>query len=349
MKKKIDKIGFCIHFAELINHYAAIWKSLDIDTFSILIACPTKLENDYIINYANEHGYKYLLTDKALKQKLEFKVLVSNQPFAAGHVRGQANVWLLGHIQVRMMYALGKAKWNFSPWNQKYNTILCWGKYHQDMLQNFPGVELVQVGYPRFDDYYNNPTDKALVAKNLELDPDKKTVLWLPTWHKMSSIDQYGDAISKLEKNFNLVVKVHPNTYTEEPERMAVLKRFGIKNVDDPFINNIGLISIADWVLADYGGSAFAAIYADTNVLLLNLSNPAEDELMGEHSLDLQLRQWLPSIDVNHATNIKNILNDDELWSQKTEIYQQLRDYLFFPTSGNAGALAAAELKRLLL
>jgi hypothetical protein len=177
-QNSINKIGFCIHFAELINHYAALWENLEPDSFCILIACPTQLENDYIIEYATRHGYQFQMTEDVLERHQVFSVLVSNHPYSAGHVSGQANVWRLGKKQVRMMYALGKAKWNFSPWNQHYHTILCWGRYHQEMLQNFPGVQLVQVGYPRFDDYFNNPTDKNLLVKNLGLDPNKKTVVW---------------------------------------------------------------------------------------------------------------------------------------------------------------------------
>ena len=342
-----SKIAFFIHFPELVNHYQSTWSALNPARFEIIVGCPTASENEFMHGFARQRNYSTQSLDAVLSNRQRFKVTVSNHPFAAGHQGGLANLWELGDIHVRMMYALGKAQWNFSAWNSQYHIAFCWGRYHEECLSDFKSLRKIQVGYPRLDSFYSEPSSKSLLQEKFRLDPDKRTIVWLPTWRALSSIDDFSPYIKELEKDFNLLIKVHPNTLTEEPEKIAILKAHDLEPIADTYFNNYKLIELADCVFADYGGSAFAAIYLNKPVLLLNKHGAESDELTGSQSLDILLREWLPNISIAQANQLNQILREDSVWQPQDAVYQELRSYLFKETKGKSGEIMAEELMKL--
>lgn len=209
---------------------------------------------------------------------------------------------------------------------------------------------MVQVGYPRLDPFFRITEDRRRAVERFGGDPDRPTIAWLPTWHDASSIDAFAETMAGLRTHMNVLVKVHPLTVTGEPARMARLKSLGLAPTGDWLANNLGLIHAADIVAADYGGSAFAAIYADRELVLLNTpgvgSDPA-DRIVGSQSLDLQLREWILNIDPGEGPAIAAHLADPVARRQQAQVRERLRRWLFAPFRGCAGEVAAAVLRNL--
>jgi hypothetical protein len=343
------RMAFTVHDPELINHYCHVWRRLDPARFEILAAAPDAIDNTRIAAFGAANGYPVRFLGAFLADLPSvtgpYELVVSNHIGSAGLAAGgEAILPRLGKRHVRMMYALGKSRWNFAEWNELYETILCWGPYQATGLGQRTHPRLAQVGYPRFDPFFWPMEDRAEAVRALGGDPDRPTVVWLPTWGELSSIDLWAEPVGKLATDFNLLVKVHPLTTAQEPERMARLREAGIEPIADPTLNNIRLLTAADHVLADYGGSPFGALAADRDVVLLDVPGAAEHPLTGEDSIDVVVRRWLTHLDPGEAGALAATLGDGARPTGQRDLREGLRRSLFAPFEGIASDVVAALL-----
>jgi hypothetical protein len=349
---RVPGLAFVLHAAELLNHYQPIWAHLDPASFEIVAAGELEADNARIAAHAEARGYRASWVGDVLVDGRHFDAVVSNHTGAAGvlaHRAGEA-LPLLGRRHVRLMYALGKDAWNYSRWNEQYDLILCWGPYHAARLEGFTRPRLVQVGYPRLDHLFRIAESRRDAVTRLGGDPDRPTLLWLPTWSAASSIDAFAETIAGLRDRVNVLLKVHPFTATREPGRMARLADLGLASTDDVFADNAALIHAADMVAADFGGSAFAAIYADRELVFLDtpgVGADPSDPVVGGESLELTLREWILNIDPGEGDLIVDHLADAAAREQQAGVRERLRRELFAPFRGCAGEVAATVLRNL--
>jgi hypothetical protein len=347
-----DRIAFVLHAAELLNHYEPVWAHLDPATFEIVVAGELAVDSARIAAFASDHGYQRAWIGDVLGAGRTYAAVVSNHVGAAGDIvggRGRA-LRRLGRRQVRMMYALGKDAWNYAAWNNEYDLILCWGPYHAERLASFERPRVVQVGYPRMDALARMTEPRRDAVARLGGDPDRPTLAWLPTWSAASSIDAFADTIAGLRGEMNILLKVHPFTATREPERMARLAALGLVSTTDVIAHNAELLHAADIVAADFGGSAFAAIFADRDLVLLNspgVGTDPDDTVVGTESLDWRLREWILNIDPGEGAGIAAHLADAAARRQQSQVRERLRRWLFAPFRGCAGEVAATVLRNL--
>ncbi|NNE04387.1 MAG: CDP-glycerol--poly(glycerophosphate) glycerophosphotransferase [Xanthomonadales bacterium] len=342
-----EKIIFAVQMAEFINHYKNIWRHLSPEEFEIVFAGQNPEDSSEIRQFASRHGYVARALNE-VEGKVQYGTVVSNHPFVFGqHAHFMPRLAVLGHKHVRLMYSLGKARWNFSNWNDVYDLVLTFGPFHEKGLGHLESARTRQVGYPRFDHYFRGEIDTRQVATELGLEAARKTVLWLPTWAELSSIDTFVDSIAALNEEFNLLVKVHPLTATREPARMKRLANAGIQTMADINRDNVELFAVADFVLCDYGGSAFGAIYMDKNLLLLNSEQAESDEYTGNQSMDVQLRSWIPNIGAERKNELAGMLRDDAIWADQGGKRRHIEQKVFAPNKGTASEVAAQAIREL--
>ncbi len=346
------RFGFALHVSELVNHYGSIWAHLDPDEFEIVCAGTDAGENERTEAYAATHGYRACLVGDVLAGGRVYDTVVSNHPWSAGNAGPQSEpaIHQLGRRQVRLMYALGKDAWNFADWNEQYDLILCWGPYQAARLADFERPRIVQVGYPRFDRFFRLTEPRRDVVARLGGDPDRPTLVWLPTWKDWSSIDAFAGEIAGFRDEYNILIKVHPLTATTDPGRMAKLAAVGLSPMSDVNFDNVELFYAADLVAADYGGSAFGAIYADRELVLLNtpgVGAEPDDKYIGSDSLDVRLREWILNIDPGESALIRAHLADPAAREEQRATRERLRRSLFAPFPGCAGEVAATVLRNI--
>lgn len=346
------RIAFALHLSELVNHYRPIWEHLGRDAFEIVCGADDAAENDRVAAFAAAHGYRARFVGDVLAEGRVYAAVVSNHPWSAGYAgrRLEPAIHRLGRRQVRLMYALGKDAWNFAAWNEQYDLILCWGPYQAGRLAAFERPRVAQVGYPRFDRFFRITEPRRDVVARLGGDPDRPTLVWLPTWKDWSSIDAFAEEIAALRPDVNVLLKVHPITATTETARMARLAALGLHTTDDVNFDNVELFYAADIVAADYGGSAFGAVYSDRDVVLLNTPGVAvdpDDAYVGPDSLDARIREWILNIDPGEGTQILDHLADPAARAQQALAREQLRRSLFAPFRGCSGEVAATVLGHL--
>jgi hypothetical protein len=344
---EVDRIAFVLHGSELLNHYKLIWEWLDPAGIEIVYAGEDPRDNARIAAFAASHGIEARYIGDVLSEGRTFRTVVSNHMGAAGNIGGNLALPRLGRLHARLMYSLGKDGWNFQPWNNFYDVILCYGPYQAGKLEEFEHPRIVQIGYPRFDRFFSIAETKREVVARLGGDPDRPTLVWLPTWSRECSVDAFAETIAELGTELNVIVKVHPLTSTQEPRQMAKLAAAGLRAIENVDFDNVELFYAADIVAADYGGSPFGAIYTDRDIVLLNTPEPEGTgfSLSPEGSLDRRLREWILNIDPGEGGAILGYLRDEPAREQQGGVRRRLRRSLFAPFDGCSSEAAALVLR----
>lgn len=167
--------------------------------------------------------------------------------------------------KITLSYGAGKNLNTLHPNRRKMDFHLTYGKYDDQLLSLYTPTKIV--GNPKFDDWFNNEFDQELLD-NLahQLNPKKKTVLFLPTHGDLCSIDDLAVQLKKIPADYNIITKVH-YYWRREPERLKKLQHPNIILLSDG-ADLLTLFKISDVVLADNSSAIFDAILADKPLAL---------------------------------------------------------------------------------
>ncbi len=81
--------------------------------------------------------------------------------------------------------------------------------YTEELTRLFPGREMQEVGYAKMDPLLgDNSFDRITMLRDWHLDPDKKTVLYAPTFYP-SSIEMMADDFPEHIDHLNVIIKPH--------------------------------------------------------------------------------------------------------------------------------------------
>jgi len=194
---------------------------------------------------------------------------------------------------VMLQYSYAKEPHQYGTWRALSDLTLVYGEYAAKKISYFTPVE--PIGNPRFDIWHQSSFhENARKKYEKMLNKDKKTLLYMPTWGSLSSLDLFLERIAALSDKYNVLIKVHHNTDLKEKSR--------IKNINLDKVNLLGasddslmLLSLADIVITDYSGAIFDAIYCKKPLILLDLDNKilSKEEKLDTYSLELKNRDNL--------------------------------------------------------
>jgi UDP-N-acetylglucosamine 2-epimerase len=229
-----------------------------------------------------------LIWDKKDMIKLDgiFDVIIAQTPFA--------HIYKFRKTKIAMLqYGYAKEPHNYGAWRALADLCLTYGKYATKKIAHFCPVETV--GNPRYDVWHNEEFHKNSYLTFKHLLKHKKTILYMPTWGELSSIDDYLLSIIKLASNFNVLIKIHHNTDLLEKNRIEKVD-FNKVHLFGANTDLLELLSIADYVISDYSGAIFDAIYCNKPVILIDKT---EDILLKNakkidaYSLEFSMRSKL--------------------------------------------------------
>lgn len=338
-----QRLAFLIHAEELLNHYRSVCQLLRPGSFVFLVHA-NESESAQIADAIGRDGWHSMTTADVLNDGRRFRALVSNHPVSFDE---PPLIKRLADTNIRFMYAAGKSGWNMREWNQLYDAILCYGPYHAERFHASTDAAVFEMGYPRFDSFFDGSFDRLRLAERMRCDPQRQTVVWLPTWHDLSTVGLYDEAMAELSDRFNVVVKVHPLMAVSEPGKVDALERHGFARVIRDAMDNVALYRLADYVVCDYGGPAFGAIYTDRNLLLLNIVDAQRNELLGDDSTELLIRRSILNIDRTQADQIGRLLADESVWAAQRDERARLRRMFFAPFFGYSSRMAATILENI--
>jgi len=260
----------------------------------------------------------------------------------------------VGKKQIRFMYGADISPgWSLQSWNQMYDLFLCHGPNDAAILgQQFRGKTVI-MGYPRYDGYFDPDLDTSAAVEEFGIDPEKKTILWMPTTGakkgesgKISSIPHFAETVARLMVTYNVIVRPHPISFRNDPEFIKLLEKLNYQIDRDATRDMNRLFKIADYVLCDYGGSAFGAIYLDKNLVLLE-TPAARSAICAEDSSNLELHEHFPVLTVENADSLEGLLADPSVWQEQKNRRKQLFDKYFADNRGESARCAAEILSNL--
>lgn len=353
------KLAFLLHHQEMLYHFAPVLKLLDpaeVDLIRFEAGSGSELARKLA-----ELPFACYDAEDLLEQGIGYQVLVTH------HLHGPRRkvvtdadgrrelrcgmlIRMLGQRNVRFMYGMGSDHWNYSPWNELYDAFLCHGPMQSEQLAGFRGEKLL-MGYPRYDAFFRQPCDRAGWLARLGCDPARPVVVWLPTLQSYyGTIPHFAAAVSRLGADYNVIVKPHPFSWLGETEYLAALAPYHYTQLVRESLDNLILFQLADYVLADYGGSAFSALYTDSRLILLDHPEhpgPLAAAARGRDS-DHWLRGFIPHLGPEQAAQLPELLASQRLWSEQQRTRAWLQRQLFAPGYGYSAEIGAELLRRIL-
>ena len=112
---------------------------------------------------------------------------------------------------------------------------------------------VVAIGYPKLDKAFDGTYDESALLKiknDLNLDPDKKTVIFTSTWntHGLSALNRWVDKVGSLTEKYNILLTAH--TWTEQKYIEIMKNTPGIVYLDE--IDITKYLMISDVFIGDY-------------------------------------------------------------------------------------------------
>lgn len=236
-----------------------------------------------------------------------------------------------------------------------FDAILATGKHQREEfeeMQKLHHIEnqiIVDAGYPLLDDLYLDY--QKMLRNHSEDQNDRKTVLIAPSWQKDNIIDNCLDSIltAVKGKDYNIIVRPHPQHVRHMPERMEQLKQryaeYSNIEIQTDFSSN-ETIFMADAIITDWSGIAYEYAFATLKPVLfvdtpMKIMNPDYQELPIE-PFNIWLREKiggvikLDEIDTI-AERIEDLLEHSEQYADTIKKYRDEYDYNFL-TSGEMSA-----------
>lgn len=236
-------------------HYVPLWQALrSAGADARLVAVPGRR------NSASPGWFDFTRLKRYYEER---DIPFATNPDYSSHAVTTQNCDLLGRyrgLHIRLMYGpvIYPDAWGLSERAiRPFDTILVHGPVYERLFSRWHSCEdLLIAGYPRFDDYYSGKIDISHYSQIWGLNPDLKTIVYLPTWGENSSLDQYLEAVSGLSGRFNVLLKPHHCTLRFEPEMMERVADSGL-TVPDSAFDLPALYACADLVIADIRSAAF--------------------------------------------------------------------------------------------
>ncbi|MCB9740854.1 MAG: CDP-glycerol glycerophosphotransferase family protein [Deltaproteobacteria bacterium] len=257
----------------------------------------------------------------------------------------------LGDRQVRFMYGADISDgWSLGEWNRIYDAFLCHGPNDAEAIASRFDADVAIMGYPRYDGYFSDDLPWREVFTEFDLDPAKRTILWMPTadpfGDDVCSIPFFAAHIATLMQDYNVIVRPHPMSFRQEPEFIALLEEHGYRIDRDASRDVTCLFRAADYVLCDHGGSAFGALYLDKRLVFLKTPVKAGAKV-AEGASNEALMNHFPAVDHQDFSPMRSLLGDDARWERRIAEARPLRDRFFADYRGNASEVAARLLETL--
>jgi len=256
--------------------------------------------NFYFGESKKRNGISYCCYKRknAFSNKL-YQYLKGDMVFLSPHIypKGPPNA-----LKIFFDHSMCNTKYSFHPkeYYNNYNIYCVTGKLNKEKvikrineLDLNNKIKVTDIGFPKTDKLFNgNLPCKIKVFSKINLEADKKTILYAPSWEKGLSLREYGiDLIKSIldNKELNLIVKLHPvslisknddnyNFYTGGLDWLENISKFK-HHSNFVFINDMKIdeyLYISDIMITDLSSAALEFLVLDKPVIYLDC--PAFEE-----------------------------------------------------------------------
>ncbi len=343
--KLLFRIGYAYHkaaFDPVIEYLMKdekydIWFSLDMEKKRYFIFdIPYR---NKIIDEWKKHGYRFT------KETKGFDIVISGDTLRNSGDYGKTLLIFLNHgtgIKNILYRNLARVP------NDKY-LIFVEGQHRVDSLKNSPSLEKNEVfliGLPKLDFYFQGKFDNNNLVKKWNLDPNKKTILFAPTY-KPTCLYEVKDDIFEQTGDYNLIIKLHPYSWMGKyaPHRQHRIYEKRVKKYPHavllPFseLNIVPYYALADTVMSEASSTVFDFLAIQKHGIIFDL--PCDDLVHsnGEALLEIDNREFLKGafVHINSGKQIKDAIKQSI--NQTKEMITKAAEYrerYFYKLDGKA-------------
>ena len=187
---------------------------------------------------------------------------------------------------VSLQYGLAKERHNYGEWRALADMNLMYGPYSTEIVSHYaPSYSVGNLKFDTWQEYVKLYSDKAKLTKELDLDPAKKTLLYMPTWGELGSFDALVKPIASLQSRYNVILKMHHNNDAKVPEWLVTAKKENIKHIYDGSADQLKLLCASDLIISDFSGAIFDGMFANKPILLYQENS---NDKIGVQKFDLE-------------------------------------------------------------
>ena len=154
------------------------------------------------------------------------------------------------------------------------------GNYQQNLINGYGlPVKVIKFGYPKYQDFFHNLPDRKTLLNELNINTNKKIIVYFPTWDEDSSIQRFADKINKLRDKYFVITKPHHCTFRLPEKKQDLEKLYEISdmvldgNYDFAHASLLGEIALCD----AKSGASCEVPYLNRNIKVL-LLNPHKND-----------------------------------------------------------------------
>lgn len=223
-------------------------------------------------------------------------------------------------------------------------------KYGLDKIE-----EIYDVGLPKLDVFFNGFFDKEKLISELGLDPAKKTLLYAPSY-KPTSIFMMGGQIAALSAKYNVLVKLHPYSWSGKyaPHSQHTLfeklarKYPGLNLVPEEKHDIMPYMFVADAMISDGSSVINEFLSLERCGIIIDLPDDEQKHRDGQPLLEDKSSEWLKDsfIHLTEAAGLGQAV--EQALHPSEERKRQLKkdkQYIFSHTDG----LSAQRVKEIIL
>ena len=362
MDKKIKllfRIGYAYHKAAfdpiieylMDNEKYDIWFSLDMEKKRYFIFdLPYR---NKIIDEWEKLGYRFT------KETKGFDIVISGDTLRNSSEYGKAMLIFLNHgTGIKNILYRNLAR---TP-NDKY-LIFVEGQHRVDSLRKSSSLrknEVYLIGLPKLDFYFQGRlNDKESLLKRWNLDPQKKTILFAPTY-KPTCLYEIKDDIFEQTLNYNLIIKLHPYSWMGKyaPHKQHRIYEKRIKKYRHavllPFeeFNIVPYYTLADTLLSEASSTAFDFLAFQKQGIIFDLPCETLSHSDGEALLEIDNREFLKGafVHINSGKQIEKAV--EQSISPTKEMIEQAAKYrerYFYKLDGKASERFVQQMEKLLI
>jgi hypothetical protein len=325
-----EKIAFVIVVDWALDHIEKITLNFKNNEYDLIYV---NLGEAKCRDYAAKYNCNVFSIQEVIKRKLCYRLAVTTHGGMGNDYDDKFN-YGIELIASKILFIASLIDYDYCELlNMNLNNyIICANEYQKKQLEKIiSGDKLFVLGLPRMKDCkHGKETAKEIVELAQGIDPNKKTLLWLPTHTKVSPVVDFAPVISKLQNEINIIIKPHQFLYYEISDFDNFMRNIIPEIIIINDVDSVKLIPLADFVVCDYGGSVFYAIYADKNVILLNTPKP--ELLTGVFAPNVPsniIRNRVVNFFPNEEEKFFAALKDDSVWEKQKEVRAQIRAEFF--------------------
>ena len=250
-------VTFYVAYPYYFPHFLPISRELEKRNYQVQYVLSDKQNSTLMERIAKENSLEYRFGEEylfSLKSDFIF--------FANPYEKAKE----LDAITIFLEHGIGTKSSGFYHSIEYFDIYLVEGDYkYQRLLELYPKYQekLKMVGFSKFDAIANmNQNETISLYKKYNLDPEKKTVLYAPTFFP-SSIEKMSDSFPKDFGEYNILIKAHyltyeRNQYKNQRKKLSYWNSFeNCTVVDVNEYNLVPFFAISDVMISDESSAMF--------------------------------------------------------------------------------------------